>query len=371
MAKAVFVFLFLTFLSSQVLSFTCLHYQTAHRNIMPVGPRLHRQDFSRIDAARRPACFGSGNIADFRQRKAISRASKCRRLVLSAEMSKDETKSEQLDQVFQDVSGSMESQERIDLAVSAQQRFQGLEDSENDLKKKSVTQDVLKLSLGSLGIALLIVGSMSPGLPLALPLVLVFVIGYLAIIYESTFDINKSASALLMAVVSWCLVGHAGNLGIEQVLGEMDKSLASVSQIFLFLMSAMAVVETIDAHDGFSFITNKIRTTDKRTLLVIISTVTFFLSAVLDNLTTTIVMCSLLSRLISDEDRETRKVSSPITGLEASKEELNAVRQVMGGMAVIAANAGGAWSPIGDVTTTMLWINGQVTTLPLVEHHTV
>ena len=197
---------------------------------------------------------------------------------------------------------------QIDLAISAQERFQGLTESEQELKTRSVSQDVLNLVIGGLAIAAMIFGVSLAGLPAALPLILVFSIGYLAIIFESAVDINKSSSALLMAVACWCLVGNAANLGHEQVIADLDKCLASVSQIFFFLLSAMTVVETIDAHNGFSFLTNKIRTTDKGTLLVIISTVTFFLSAVLDNLTTTIVMCSLLSRLVSDEDVETRKV---------------------------------------------------------------
>ena len=283
---------------------------------------------------------------------------------------------------------------QIDLAISAQERFQGLTESEQELKTRSVSQDVLNLVIGGLAIAAMIFGVSLAGLPAALPLILVFSIGYLAIIFESAVDINKSSSALLMAVACWCLVGNAANLGHEQVIADLDKCLASVSQIFFFLLSAMTVVETIDAHNGFSFLTNKIRTTDKGTLLVIISSVTFFLSAVLDNLTTTIVMCSLLSRLVSDEDVETRKVRNETEhdkleperarewergmgvggrqgGREGGREgevlyETSCWRQVMGGMTVIAANAGGAWSPIGDVTTTMLWIEGQVTTLPLV-----
>jgi hypothetical protein len=198
--------------------------------------------------------------------------------------------------------------ERIDLARSAQQRFQGLPETETQLASRDVNQDILNLGLGGLGVAALIAGTSIDGMPPALPLIITFLAGYFAIIYESAVDINKSASALIMAVICWCLVGHAGNLGIEQVITDLDKSLASVSQIVFFLMSAMAIVETVDAHDGFAFITDKIRTTDRGALLVIMCITTFFLSSVLDNLTTTIVMCSLLSRLISDDDVETRKV---------------------------------------------------------------
>jgi hypothetical protein len=209
----------------------------------------------------------------------------------------------------------IDENERIDLARSAQQRFQGLPETENQLASRAVSQDILNLGLGGLGVAALIAGTSINGMPPTLPLIITFLAGYLAIIYESAVDINKSSSALIMAVVCWCLVGHAGNLGIEQVITDLDKTLASVSQIVFFLMSAMAIVETVDAHDGFAFITDKIRTTDRRALLVITATVTFFLSSVLDNLTTTIVMCSLLTRLISDEDVETRKVRPAAAGM--------------------------------------------------------
>src|SRR5688500_1322541 len=112
-----------------------------------------------------------------------------------------------------------------------------------------------------------------------------------------------------------------------------------ISGILFFLLGAMTIVELIDAHDGFSAITDRIRTNDKRKLLWIISLVTFFLSAVLDNLTTTIVIVSLLRKLVPDKTD----------------------RMLFVGITIIAANAGGAWSPIGDVTTTMLWIGGQIT----------
>jgi len=135
-------------------------------------------------------------------------------------------------------------------------------------------------------------------------------------------------------------------MSFKEVVHALDESLAEIAQIVFFLVGAMSIVETVDAHKGFSIVTDKIQTTSKRELLVIVSALSFALSAVLDNLTTTIVMCSLLTKLVTDEDKETR--------------------MKLGGMVVIAANAGGAWSPIGDVTTTMLWIGGQVTVGPLV-----
>lgn len=125
----------------------------------------------------------------------------------------------------------------------------------------------------------------------------------------------------------------------EVVNEQLSHHLGSLSQILFFLLGAMTIVELIDAHDGFEVITRRITTTDKRKILWIISFITFFLSALLDNLTTTIVMVSLIRKLISDKNDRWKLV----------------------GMIVIAANAGGAWSPIGDVTTTMLWIGNQIT----------
>jgi Na+/H+ antiporter NhaD/arsenite permease-like protein len=121
---------------------------------------------------------------------------------------------------------------------------------------------------------------------------------------------------------------------------ELEEHLSSISEILFFLLGAMTIVELVDAHDGFKIITSAIHTRDKVKLIWLLSFITFFLSAILDNLTTTIVMISLLRNLI--DEREDRLFFT--------------------GMVVIAANAGGAWTPIGDVTTTMLWIGGQITT---------
>ena len=171
-------------------------------------------------------------------------------------------------------------------------------------------------------------------------LILVFAVGYSAIMFETRIEINKTASALLMAVLTWAIVflirGHVHAEDIA-VLGE---HLNEVSQIIFFLLGAMALVELIDSHKGFQIITRLIRTSSKKAMLWIMGFVTFFLSAILDNLTTTIVMLSLLRKLVPDPED----------------------RMVLGGMIVIAANAGGAWTPIGDVTTTMLWIQGNIST---------
>lgn len=169
-------------------------------------------------------------------------------------------------------------------------------------------------------------------------IITIFILGYLAIATEHSIKINKAASALVTGVLCWSvyiLILPDKNLVNE----ELTKHLGELSGILFFLLGAMTIVELIDAHDGFDIITTKISQTDKRKLLWIIAFITFFLSAILDNLTTTIVIISLLRKLIDGEKD----------------------RLFFTGIVVIAANAGGAWSPIGDVTTTMLWIGGQIT----------
>lgn len=169
-------------------------------------------------------------------------------------------------------------------------------------------------------------------------IIAIFIIGYLAITLEHSIQINKAATALLTGVLCWTiymLSASDTHLISEQLIGYIGE----ISGIVFFLMGAMTIVELIDAHDGFEVITNSITTLSKRKLLWTVCLITFFLSAVLDNLTTTIVMVSILRKLIADRND----------------------RMLFTGMLIIAANAGGAWSPIGDVTTTMLWIGGQVT----------
>ena len=203
-------------------------------------------------------------------------------------------------------------------------------------------------------------------------IVLVFCVGYLAIALEHKISINKTASALLTGVLCWTLfvlsdppdrvltsdayhafVGHlesdaslaSSELFQAFVTSELSHHLATISEILFFLLGAMTIVELIDAHHGFRTITDRIRTRDPKTLLWIICWITFFLSSLLDNLTTTIVMISLIRKLIPDQK----------------------LRLFFAGMIIIAANAGGAWTPIGDVTTTMLWIGGQITTINIIK----
>ena len=177
-----------------------------------------------------------------------------------------------------------------------------------------------------------------------LVLTIVFILGYLAITLEHTLKINKSATALITAVICWSLlILNTDNK--ELILEQLSHHLSSISEIVFFLLGAMTIVELIDAHDGFQNITESIKTTNKTKLIWSISLITFFLSAVLDNLTSTIVMISILNKLI--ENKKTK--------------------WILLGLVIISSNAGGAWSPIGDVTTTMLWIGGQISPLNIIQ----
>jgi Na+/H+ antiporter NhaD/arsenite permease-like protein len=168
-------------------------------------------------------------------------------------------------------------------------------------------------------------------------LILIFIVGYIAIATENFIHINKAASALITGVLCWTV--YILRSDFAAVNTELAEHLSEIAGILFFLLGAMTIVELIDAHDGFEIITSRINTSSKRKLLWITCLLAFFLSAVLDNLTTAIVMVSLIRKLILEKQ----------------------LRLIFCGMIVIAANAGGAWSPIGDVTTTMLWIGGQIT----------
>lgn len=174
-------------------------------------------------------------------------------------------------------------------------------------------------------------------------LILIFLAGYLAITLEHALKINKAASALVTGVLCWTVYILSAT-DSQLVNHQFSEHLSEITGILFFLLGAMTIVELVDAHDGFEIILERIQTLEKKKLLWIISLVAFFLSAVLDNLTTTIVMVSLIRKLIPIKDD----------------------RLFFAGMVVIASNAGGAWSPIGDVTTTMLWIGGQVTPLGII-----
>lgn len=180
--------------------------------------------------------------------------------------------------------------------------------------------------------------------------IIIFIIGYLAIVFEHPLKLDKTVPALIMAVLCWTVIAlghfplidhHGQSAGMETTLLH---HVGKIAEIVLFLIGAMTIVELVDLHEGFSPITRAITTKKKSKLLWIVSILSFFFSAVLDNLTTTIVMISLLRKLVPDQKE----------------------RWFYASIVVIAANAGGAWSPIGDVTTTMLWIGKNVSTVPLV-----
>ncbi len=190
-------------------------------------------------------------------------------------------------------------------------------------------------------------------------IVVVFIIGYTFIALEHPLKIDKSASALLTGVLCWLVL----LFGIEQmpvynslteeqrsdILKFLDHSLfehiGEIAEILFFLIGAMTIVELVDQHEGFRVITDRIKTLSRVRLLWIISIIAFVASSILDNLTTTIVLCALIRRLIKEEED----------------------MWMIGGFVVLAANAGGAWSPIGDITTIMLWIGGQITTLHVIK----
>jgi len=169
-------------------------------------------------------------------------------------------------------------------------------------------------------------------------MIIIFVIGYAAIALEHPIKIDKAASAILTGVLCWTFYVFGGYADSHEVESHLLHHVAEIASILFFLMGAMTIVELVDAHEGFSVITEKINTKSKIKLMWIVVFISFFLSAALDNLTTSIVMISLIRKLIKDKE----------------------TRWLFGGLVIIAANAGGAWSPIGDVTTTMLWIKGQL-----------
>jgi Na+/H+ antiporter NhaD/arsenite permease-like protein len=174
-------------------------------------------------------------------------------------------------------------------------------------------------------------------------MILVFILGYLAIALEHSIKVDKAASALIIGGLGWGLFAFSG-IDQHSLTHEIQHHIVDIAEILFFLLGAMTIVELVDAHQGFSIITNRITTNRKIYLIWILSIISFFFSAVLDNLTTAIVMAALLPKLIKN------------------KENL----WLFAGIVIIAANAGGAWSPIGDVTTIMLWIGGQVSAASII-----
>lgn len=174
--------------------------------------------------------------------------------------------------------------------------------------------------------------------------IVIFILGYLAIAFEHSLKLNKAASALITGVLCWTIY-VIQSPDAEPATHELLDHLGEIASILFFLLGAMTIVELIDLHRGFDIITERIRTRSKSKLVFIITAITFFLSALLDNLTTAIVMVSLCSKLLKEKHD----------------------RLWFTGLIVISANAGGAWSPLGDVTTTMLWIGGQITATNIIK----
>lgn len=173
-------------------------------------------------------------------------------------------------------------------------------------------------------------------------MITLFIIGYVGIALEHVLNINKATFALIMSGVLWAIYamcGHDGALSEDMVV-----ALGDTCEIVMFLIGAMTIVELIDRYGGFNIIVRRISARNKRGLMWVLAIMAFFMSAILDNMTTTIIMVMLLRRLLSDKKE----------------------RWIFAGVVVIAANAGGAWSPIGDITTIMLWMKNYVTSVSLI-----
>ena len=178
---------------------------------------------------------------------------------------------------------------------------------------------------------------------MAAALIFIFVAGYLLIALENWTRISKTAVALLMAVVSWA-VYYCGAGATSENVSAFTRALGETSEILFFLLGAMVIVEVVDTNGGFDFFRKRLYSASKVGLLWKLTFVTFFLSAVLDNMTTAIIMVMILDKLVSDR-----------------KDKL-----LYASMVILSANSGGAFSPIGDVTTIMLWVKGNITTFGVI-----
>ena len=175
-------------------------------------------------------------------------------------------------------------------------------------------------------------------------MIVLFALGYLCIASEHVLHINKATFALILCGILWAvyaLFGHDPNLQSDMVV-----ALGDTCEIVVFLIGAMTIVELIDRYGGFNIIVRLIKAKNKRSLMWILAAFAFFLSAILDNMTTTIIMVMLLRRMLSDQKE----------------------RWLFASVIVLAANAGGVWSPIGDNTTIMLWMKNYVSSADLIEH---
>lgn len=264
---------------------------------------------------------------------------------------------------MQDIMAIVQQDERLSLETLAT-KYPGITDPVQQMKEQMKSDanalarnpETAKRDVISAGTALLALSSVGLFLSQSswlhehadIAMIAIFVLGYIGIIFEEVFEFNKAAIALLMNTGMWIVYGDyfnsADGVASESVLEQLKEQLSEVSDICFFLLAASTIVEVVDAHQGFKVVTNLITTKSKKTLFWVIGFLTFFLSAILNNLTVTIVMVSLLRKLVPNEDD----------------------RRLFGAMVVVAANAGGVWTPIGDVTTTMLWINNNLSTVPTV-----
>jgi Na+/H+ antiporter NhaD/arsenite permease-like protein len=264
---------------------------------------------------------------------------------------------------MQDVMSIIQKDERLSLE-SLQKKFPGFNDPLSQMREEiksqanllakepeTVKKDIIRT--GTVALSLAVITAFLSGSPWLhdhadFAMIGIFVLGYIGIIFEEVFEFNKAAIALLMSTGMWVTYADFYNdstgVASQTVVEQLAEQLSEVSDICFFLLAASTIVEVVDAHQGFKVVTNLITTKSKKGLFWTIGFLTFFLSAILNNLTVTIVMVSLLRKLVPKDDD----------------------RKLFGAMVVVAANAGGVWTPIGDVTTTMLWINNNLSTLPTV-----
>lgn len=256
---------------------------------------------------------------------------------------------------MQDVMTQIQKDERLSLD-SLQQKFPGLKDPMSQMREEIKSQanelarepetskrDLIRAATAIL--SLLTVGGFLSGSPwlhdnAEIAMIGIFLLGYIFIIFEEVFEFDKAAVALLMSTGMWVTYadyyGETNGVASDLVVTQLSEQLAEVSDICFFLLAASTIVEVVDAHQGFKVVTNLITTKSKKGLFWIIGFLTFFLSAILNNLTVTIVMVSLLKKLVPVEDD----------------------RKLFGAMVVVAANAGGVWTPIGDGKSIQALPNG-------------
>jgi Na+/H+ antiporter NhaD/arsenite permease-like protein/CBS domain-containing protein len=261
---------------------------------------------------------------------------------------------------MQDVMSIMQADERVSIRESLYRKYPNIPDPVNRFREelkneanllsndpRTAKEDIIKAGAALLA-TIITLGFFSQSNWLHshadVVMITLFVLGYIGIIFEEVFEFNKAGVALLMSTGLWVTYADyfdSAGTASTTVLEQLKEQLAEVSDICFFLLAASTIVEVVDSHQGFRVVTNQIKTTSKKELFWTIGFLTFFLSSILNNLTVTIVMVSLLRKIIAnDEDR-----------------------RLFGAMVVVAANAGGVWTPIGDVTTTMLWINKQLSTV--------